>query len=438
MKQAVLLIHGIGDQKPMKTLRGFVETVLTKQKGDKPEFWNKPQRVNDLYELRRYSTESRDITKTDFYELYWAHHMKGTNWGHVFPWLGALLFTHPKKLTNKIQPLWVLSWLIILVGVWFIISYFLPFGDSVNEQNEYYKFLYSGGSAVALYLVNRIALYFIGDAARYLTPSPSNVEVRQKIRLAGVQVLNELHKSGNDYDRIIVVGHSLGSVIGYDILTHAWVQYNAMHKAKPITVKQDLLKDFPKRGDKLPERKFDFQDKQRALWVEQRNHGSEWLVTDFITMGSPLAHAQFLLADDKEDLYRRIEEKELPSCPPIADTKTGKPYYVRDYEIDGQRREIKVLHHAALFAVTRWTNLYFPGDFVGGALKEQFGDGILDFRVTLPNKFLTYLPTSHSKYWDNHFVKKGVKGSMISPHVLRNSLFLNSRGWLSEVIKSKK
>jgi len=28
-KQAVLLIHGIGEQRPMDTLRGFVETVWT-------------------------------------------------------------------------------------------------------------------------------------------------------------------------------------------------------------------------------------------------------------------------------------------------------------------------------------------------------------------------------------------------------------------------
>ena len=29
-KQAVLLIHGIGEQRPMDTLRGFVDTVSTK------------------------------------------------------------------------------------------------------------------------------------------------------------------------------------------------------------------------------------------------------------------------------------------------------------------------------------------------------------------------------------------------------------------------
>lgn len=27
MKQAVVLIHGIGEQKPMETVRGFVESV---------------------------------------------------------------------------------------------------------------------------------------------------------------------------------------------------------------------------------------------------------------------------------------------------------------------------------------------------------------------------------------------------------------------------
>ena len=61
----------------------------------------------------------------------------------------------------------------------------------------------------------------VGDAARYLSPSPGNVEVRQKIREAGIDLLTKLHASG-DYDRIVVVGHSLGGVVGFDVLNYAW------------------------------------------------------------------------------------------------------------------------------------------------------------------------------------------------------------------------
>jgi hypothetical protein len=68
----------------------------------------------------------------------------------------------------------------------------------------------------------------IGDAARYLHVAPANVQCRHAIRQAGIKVLDTLHERG--YDRIIIVGHSLGSVIGYDILTHAWPSY---HRAVP-------------------------------------------------------------------------------------------------------------------------------------------------------------------------------------------------------------
>ena len=66
---------------------------------------------------------------------------------------------------------------------------------------------------------------YVGDAARYLSPLPRNIRLRQKIRGECVRLLRTLHASG-EYDRIIVVGHSLGSVIAYDAITHLWQEFN--------------------------------------------------------------------------------------------------------------------------------------------------------------------------------------------------------------------
>jgi hypothetical protein len=52
---------------------------------------------------------------------------------------------------------------------------------------------------------------------RYFRASPANVAVRRTIRMEAVNTLHNLHRSGN-YDRIIVVAHSLGTVIAYDML----------------------------------------------------------------------------------------------------------------------------------------------------------------------------------------------------------------------------
>src|SRR5439155_3474313 len=47
-------------------------------------------------------------------------------------------------------------------------------------------------------------LFRSGDAARYLSPLPQNIKLRQTIRSEGLKLLRTLHDS-RDYDRIIVV-----------------------------------------------------------------------------------------------------------------------------------------------------------------------------------------------------------------------------------------
>jgi hypothetical protein len=81
-------------------------------------------------------------------------------------------------------------------------------------------------SITGLFLVAQgFVLSYLGDAARYLSPRPRNIALRQKIRSEGLKLFRSLHASG-EYDRIVVVGHSLGSVIGYDLITHLWQEYN--------------------------------------------------------------------------------------------------------------------------------------------------------------------------------------------------------------------
>ena len=92
-RQAVVIIHGIGEQRPMDTLRSFVETILREEdeQGER-SYYSKPDTISDSYELRRIKLKklkgiNEDWTyQTDFFEYYWAHHMSGTEWRHVFNW----------------------------------------------------------------------------------------------------------------------------------------------------------------------------------------------------------------------------------------------------------------------------------------------------------------------------------------------------------------
>lgn len=60
----------------------------------------------------------------------------------------------------------------------------------------------------------------------------------------------------------------------------------------------------------------------------------------------------------------------------------------------------------AVFAVTRWSNIYFPvrfglfGDFVGGSLRDKFGEGIWDIPVRHSSFWRTWTPKAHVSYWD--------------------------------------
>ncbi|RPD44142.1 hypothetical protein DNI29_22360 [Hymenobacter sediminis] len=390
-KQAVLLIHGIGEQRPMDTLRGFVDTVWKRN----PEVhhpyattgvFSKPDDISGSFELRRLTTtQDRNGVRTDFFEFYWAHMMEDTTMGHVLPWLRHLLLRRPGSLPRALQSAWWVLSGMVLIAAFFGLLTVLP------EAWRFWhlpKWISGAVGLLATLALAPVLKKFVGDAARYLTPLPVNIHRRQEIRAKGVEVLNKLHASG-DYQRIILAGHSLGSVIGYDILTHAWPAYAAQlpSQTHPVLDQVEaLVHESPLDIDA-------FQQGQAALGHELRANGCPWLVTDFITMGSPLTHAEVLMAKDREDLESKQAERELPTCPPQLEASHFS------YPAASKMRR---LHYAAVFGPTRWSNVYFParaivhGDIVGGPLQGVFGRGIRDCPVTttLWGGFL-----SHTNYW---------------------------------------
>jgi hypothetical protein len=166
---------------------------------------------------------------------------------------------------------------------------------------------------------------------------------------------------------------------------------------------------------------------------ERRAKGEDtqaWLVTDFITLGSPLTHAHYFLCrgdDDtalEADFRRKVMERELPTCPPRLIDGDGMLTHV--HSRSGERR----FHHGAIFALTRWTNLYFPksqlfwGDAIGGPLGDIFGEAVFDVPVCKnhqgePDFF------SHRDYWD-----VAGDGGYHAPHIaaLRDAIDLADAG----------
>lgn len=431
MKQAVVVIHGIGEQRPMDTLRSFVEAMIP---GDGPEakpfYWSKPDRFSRNFDLRVLKSAGRNTT--DFYEYYWAHKMEGTKVGHLLGWLWDIFKRPRRDIPTAIVPIWrATRWTLLGALVLLASGALATFHSQLPISDNPFALAPLLLAAIGLGL-KYSALSYLGDAARYLSPKPQNVVVREKIRADGVDLLRALHAKGG-YDRIIVVGHSLGSVIAYDIVGYLWHEhhdqlnlgnpqlaerYAGRERLQPVI--QDTLPAAGKALDGRLQSLLGFREQQAEAFNEQRALGNPWRITDLVTIGSPMAHASLLLGRSVSDFQQRIARREAPACPPVLDEK-GYGYNARLPVTLGQRQFSPLyLHHAAAFAVTRWTNLYFPapfglfGDIVGGPVMPVMGAGVLDLPVTV-KKWKGVLAgswLSHTHYWSERGGAQGYLGKL--------------------------
>lgn len=431
-RQAVVVIHGIGEQKPMQTLRGFVDTLLGAtpkpswyervtgrrrhpEQEPLPRFFSKPDRLTDTLELRRLSSWPPNVPiQTDFYELYWAHLMQGTVWSHIVAWLRVLMFRVPIGAHVRIKLLWAASW-----GVCAAIAY-LAFEHRLTFSTS--ELLGYGAAGLLAWVVIRalggFGLSYVGDAARYLSPTPQNIDARKNIRNAVIQTITKLHEeSPIRYGRIIVVGHSLGSVIAYDALTHLWQQRHStianprpfdqprMAKAREAAASLVQTAGNPTATNPAVDSLLDkYRVAQRELLAEQQELGVNWRISDLVTLGSPLTHACFLLAEDRLEWQDLLRQRVYPTSPPQLEDPRDENLLTKHFAFTENKNNfnLMILHHAALFACTRWTNMYFPSDPIGGKVAgaERFGYAIKDVPLR-PMRWLTsWAPVSHTSYWD--------------------------------------
>jgi pimeloyl-ACP methyl ester carboxylesterase len=413
----------------MDTLRSFVEAVLPEPRSDRVKYLSVPDRMSESFELRKLlAPQTRTRPITDFFEYYWAYQVRGTKYKHLVVWLRDLLLRFPSNVPRRLLALWMVTWLLV-AGIAMASYRLAPLLSGARGTDSIHRIVIWAVSVLLLPLVSAVALEYLGDAARYLSPTPQNIAVRQRIRGDGVQLLRQLHRSGL-YDRIVVVGHSLGSVIAYDILKHYWQEVNSRHGAS-LKVDQSKLKSVEIAAARLGSTSdsaaslIQFQERQRELWQEQRRLGNPWLVSDLITVGSPLTHAAMLLANTPAELLERQREMELPVVPPHRNLEGEFAYRVH-YAVQGQKRTLRVLHHGAMFACTRWTNIYFPGDFVGGPLAPLFGRGVNDRLVR--DSWVSFTPASHTRYWTRP-VPGAPPGEALT--ALREALDLDSKEWIA-------
>ena len=501
-KQAVVVIHGMGEQRPMETLRSFVDTVWTKdleltkarneskaeqerQKNARTtdvrteqtinKSWIVPDAGAGSHELRRITTvENKNGRRTDFFEFYWADVMQGTTLQHLLTWLKELLLRPPATVPRNVFGAWIV--LIVLTAVTVVLAavalissdtvaqwlYNIAFQPIVDGRDfvcgaaaiavlivgagrawdgrplagvivktafallliwtTYYvlgreviqnhpRIWAIGASVVIGFIVHSFVVPTFGDVARYVRAAADTVEKRDLVRNRGLRLLNRLHDSG-DYDRIIVVGHSLGSILAYDLVQLLWAE-RAPDPDNPPTDEAvaafQTIDEYVRRrneswSDNVELREF--RAAQCALGCFMQSCQKPWLISDFVTVGSPLTHAEFLMARDKSELTEFIRDRLLSKSPPEPDETPYRGDETILYK--GRARTPRFPHHAAVFAATRWTNIHDPnsliffGDMISGSLTENFGQGIEEYEVEIVRPFLfglTWRFFTHTFYW---------------------------------------
>ena len=226
-------------------------------------------------------------------------------------------------------------------------------------------------------------------------------------------MLQALHASRKpEYDRVVLVAHSLGGFIAYDAIAYLWGHTNA--DTDKTAVNRDLatLKALEQAASALP----DTAPKNGKVdpAVSLGTGGATRASGRRSEPGQPMVD-HGLRQRGHPDVLRRpadggqgrpyvpLAGSSGASCPRAhprtrslrATTLTARSASTPGRNVwsvgpRGERQSIthRILYEGAPFAVVRWTNLYFPaglgffGDWFGGPLAPVFGTGIKDVAVT--------------------------------------------------------
>jgi hypothetical protein len=429
-RQAIVIVHGMGEQKPLDQLRRFVDTALPPVDGERV-YVSRPDKVTDSYEARRYLAPRQThggeevYAQTELYELHWAHLMQGNRVDDLWPTFRRVLIQAPWKVPTGLRIVWLIFWVLIVLAVWAVIVRFDQITLTELDVPQILGLLL-GTSALAAALTYALTQFVpkwlktsLVDVVRYLDTSPRSYDVRRKIRKEAVSLLEGLHESGR-YQRIMIVAHSLGAFIAYDAIAYYWSRVNKLHAGflvqKPtepeapagleaLEAAADAIDDASDEERPVSAEMVEaYRIAQRDLWVGMRLQGNPWLVTDFISVGTPMYFADQIATIGKARFEDSVEKREMPVCPPRPNPTLNRPPtdQTRFSWVNKGRR---TLYHAAPFAVVRWTNMWFParawffGDWFGGALAPLFGRGIVDIALS-GNDWKRFLPgIAHTRYF---------------------------------------
>ncbi len=338
--------------------------------------------------------------------------------------------------TPWLRTLWTL--IILLASAmtaamfWFLISQTL-FTALHSSLGVILGLLLIFGGLVFVVARDKFLVPVMADSARYFSKDPDNVAARNRVRAAGVKLLKRLHHA--DYDRIVIVAHSLGTVIGYELLADYWSRAtlgvsfseedDVCAKVKAVEIAAQDVETAAKASlaresgaqQRIRTARAVYRTCQRELSQSlsrksaHDNLGSPWKISDFITLGSPLTHASLLMAESTEDMNNSFDTRRHSACPPRG-MNEGDISPIRFVAGELMNTTVYRFTHSAVFSAVRWSNLYFDqgkvfaaGDVIGGPLnyveavdgdQVGFGEGIEDMALDYRETGTLF---AHNEYW---------------------------------------
>jgi hypothetical protein len=413
---AVLVTHGMGQQVPYETLSALAQALITqhtqvttgKKANDPTVTFSRVKLTAEesAPELSRVEVHLKDVedkpVDVHIYESYWAPLTEGqisflqtVGFLYSAAWNGIKtclsrgymskrgryferwLFSNFHQMEISRGTLLLLIATVLSITLLLIPAFllFTPIGlAACKKAYEIYKYSFVGWHpwtqvltvlgavllAVLAYWIHYFIVEYVGDVAIYVSSyKVSRFDaIRNNILNAAYTVSRQIYSAGfaDDhelpYDKVVIVGHSLGSVISYDLLNAAinWDQVECGFKLK----------------------------------VVERT-------TRLITFGSPLDKTAFLFRCQVKSGRNLREALAARQQPLILDYAMYRPESFK------------------------WVNIYSPWDIISGSLK-YYDIPDAPNRNPVENQVDEQASTpllAHTQYWDNEKLHKALYEAVI-------------------------
>jgi hypothetical protein len=284
-----------------------------------------------------------------------------------------------EKKTRLLTAVVLLTFLALVAALVVLIVFFLrtfsanASGAAGLAQNVAWPLL-----VLASVFIRQVLVQFVGDVAIYVMPYKLDAfnDLRREIKLKVYNAAKAVY-SQRDYERVIVVGHSLGSVIAYDALNMLILEDESIRQSTPTT-----------------------EAGLRRTGTLETN-SKEWLdvvkrTPLFLTFGSPLDKTAFVFAVQGRGTSE-AREALAGSVQPLIQDYTLRP--------------------------RRWINVWSPWDIISGPLDlydpprelHDFPEETLAQRVhNIMDREATTLLVAHTEYWKNPLVVGTIYDEMVA------------------------